>query len=170
MVSKARLDLPEPERPVTTIRRSRGSSSETFFRLWTRAPWTAMVVRAVGLLMALASMEEGELLDVDIASLGKADGQRDLADEAAVGEVLAGGGDTLDAEVALEVVFDLGDGAGFADFAEVVEDGAEEGGDAVGDIAVDGGEGGLDCGAGLLRVQEIGVDGLEEGRVELECL
>src|SRR3954467_4524672 len=45
MVSNARLDLPEPERPVTTMRRSRGSSSETFLRLCTRAPCTAMVVR-----------------------------------------------------------------------------------------------------------------------------
>src|SRR5258708_10894542 len=48
MVSKARLDLPEPERPVTTTRLSRGISSDTFFRLCTRAPCTAMVVRAAG--------------------------------------------------------------------------------------------------------------------------
>ncbi len=34
MVSKARLDLPEPESPVTTINRSRGNSSDTFLRLW----------------------------------------------------------------------------------------------------------------------------------------
>src|SRR5687767_5134205 len=47
MVSKARLDLPDPERPVTTISRSRGISTEMFLRLCTRAPWTAMVVRAV---------------------------------------------------------------------------------------------------------------------------
>lgn len=46
MVSKARLDLPDPESPVTTINRSRGISTEMFLRLWTRAPWTAMVVRA----------------------------------------------------------------------------------------------------------------------------
>src|SRR5580658_7722725 len=38
MVSKASEDLPEPESPVKTIRRSRGSSSETFFRLCSRAP------------------------------------------------------------------------------------------------------------------------------------
>jgi hypothetical protein len=44
-VSKARLDLPEPESPVMTISRSRGISSEMFFRLLTRAPLTAMVVR-----------------------------------------------------------------------------------------------------------------------------
>src|SRR5579883_542649 len=48
MVSNARLDLPEPDRPVTTTRLSRGISSETFLRLWTRAPCTATVVRAAG--------------------------------------------------------------------------------------------------------------------------
>src|SRR5262249_13924851 len=46
MVSNARLDLPEPESPVTTISLSRGISTEMFFRLCTRAPWTATVVRA----------------------------------------------------------------------------------------------------------------------------
>src|SRR5438105_2652289 len=47
MVSNARLDLPEPESPVTTMRLSRGISSEMFLRLCTRAPCTAIVVRAV---------------------------------------------------------------------------------------------------------------------------
>src|SRR5262249_52792002 len=47
MVSKARLDLPEPESPVTTTSLSRGISTEMFFRLWTRAPCTEAVVRAV---------------------------------------------------------------------------------------------------------------------------
>src|SRR5215207_6124704 len=42
MVSNARLDLPEPERPVTTISLSRGSSTLMFRRLWTRAPCTAI--------------------------------------------------------------------------------------------------------------------------------
>src|SRR5206468_8039396 len=46
MVSNARLDLPEPESPVTTMSRSRGISTEMFLRLCTRAPCTAMVVRA----------------------------------------------------------------------------------------------------------------------------
>src|SRR4249920_771354 len=45
MVSNARLDLPEPESPVTTISLSRGISTEMFLRLWTRAPCTATVVR-----------------------------------------------------------------------------------------------------------------------------
>src|ERR1700753_1346324 len=38
MVSKARLDLPEPDSPVITIRASRGSSTETSLRLCSRAP------------------------------------------------------------------------------------------------------------------------------------
>jgi adenine-specific DNA glycosylase len=38
MVSKTREDLPEPETPVTTVRRLCGISSEMFLRLWTRAP------------------------------------------------------------------------------------------------------------------------------------
>src|ERR1700753_944811 len=38
MVSKARLDLPEPDSPVITIRASRGSSRETSLRLCSRAP------------------------------------------------------------------------------------------------------------------------------------
>src|SRR5579863_4075488 len=40
MVSKARLDLPEPDSPVNTIMASRGRSSETSFRLCSRAPRT----------------------------------------------------------------------------------------------------------------------------------
>src|SRR5580700_11665402 len=40
MVSNARLDLPEPDSPVNTIIASRGRSSETSFRLCSRAPRT----------------------------------------------------------------------------------------------------------------------------------
>src|SRR6185437_9426256 len=38
MVSKARLDLPEPDRPVNTVSVSRGISTSTFLRLCSRAP------------------------------------------------------------------------------------------------------------------------------------
>jgi hypothetical protein len=38
MVSNARLDLPEPDRPVKTISASRGRSRETSLRLCSRAP------------------------------------------------------------------------------------------------------------------------------------
>src|SRR5580692_1077327 len=40
MVSKARLDLPEPDSPVNTIRESLGRSSDTSLRLCSRAPRT----------------------------------------------------------------------------------------------------------------------------------
>src|SRR5262245_6723722 len=40
IVSKARLDLPEPESPVKTMRESRGRSSEMSLRLCSRAPRT----------------------------------------------------------------------------------------------------------------------------------
>src|SRR5713226_1673529 len=42
MVSKARDDFPEPEIPVSTTRRSRGSSTVMFLRLCSRAPRTTM--------------------------------------------------------------------------------------------------------------------------------
>src|SRR6185369_10843746 len=42
MVSKAREDLPEPERPVITVNRSRGMSTLMFLRLCWRAPLTLM--------------------------------------------------------------------------------------------------------------------------------
>jgi len=44
MVSKARDDLPEPERPVTTVRVLRGMETETSRRLCWRAPRTLMCV------------------------------------------------------------------------------------------------------------------------------
>src|SRR5579862_3291427 len=116
MVSKARLDLPEPESPVTTIRRSRGSSSDTFLRLCTRAPCTAMVVRAAGLAFCLAlpgightlSAEERQFVDGDVAPFSEPDGERRFADDPLVGQVFAGAADTFDAEGALEVVIDFG--------------------------------------------------------------
>src|SRR5690606_38454605 len=47
MVSKAREDLPEPDRPVMTISRSRGRSRSMFLRLWVRAPRMRMVSIAI---------------------------------------------------------------------------------------------------------------------------
>src|SRR5918992_740116 len=46
MVSKARLDLPEPESPVITISASRGSSTSMPLRLCSRAP--EMTMRSEG--------------------------------------------------------------------------------------------------------------------------
>src|SRR5581483_9686570 len=104
MVSNARLDLPEPERPVTTIRAPRGSSRETFFRLCTRAPWTAMVVRAAGLagfelvgIGRFGSAEESHLVDGDGAAPGEAEGDGSFADEAEIGEIFAGESDAFQA-------------------------------------------------------------------------
>src|SRR6185312_3159378 len=47
MVSKARDDLPDPDRPVMTMSLSRGRSTSTLARLWVRAPRTRMVSRAM---------------------------------------------------------------------------------------------------------------------------
>src|SRR5829696_6009643 len=44
MVSKARLDLPDPDRPVMTVRLSRGISTSIPLRLCSRAPRTEMWV------------------------------------------------------------------------------------------------------------------------------
>src|SRR6185369_6572631 len=47
MVSNARLDLPEPESPVTTVKRLRGNSTLTSFRLCCRAPRTVIFSIAI---------------------------------------------------------------------------------------------------------------------------
>ena len=78
MVSNARLDLPEPESPVMTIRLSRGISSEMFFRLCTRAPCTAIVVRGAAFTAPLFPFrwtlreEAIEKLEADIAAIAQA--------------------------------------------------------------------------------------------------
>src|SRR5258708_3476873 len=113
MVSKARLDLPDPERPVTTISLSRGISGDTFLRLCTRALWTPIVVRAA-VLLDIARMDEGQFLDRHIASFGELNGGGDFADELAVGEVFAGCGHAADVVRASEVGLDLRSGTCFA--------------------------------------------------------
>src|SRR5229473_4816036 len=99
MVSKAKLDLPEPERPVTTTSLSRGISTDMFFRLCTRAPCTAMVVRAAALRVAGAvlaailpfpQIDERLFLHHDVAHPCELHGCRSLANESVVGQVLAG--------------------------------------------------------------------------------
>src|SRR5437867_3221692 len=111
MVSKARLDLPEPDNPVTTMSLSRGISTVMFFRLCTRAPCTAIVVRTAGLaagtvlvaILRFPHVNERLLLHQDVASLGEMDGRRNLADEPLVGQVLASRRDSLHVEIPLEV-------------------------------------------------------------------
>src|SRR6185369_6845526 len=122
MVSNARLDLPDPDSPVTTTRRSRGISTEMFLRLWTRAPCTATVVRAAAFgaffgfcfpavleaIPRLSRVEEGDFLHLDVAPLRELDRRGRLADQALVREVLAGRGHVAHVEVPLEMVLDLG--------------------------------------------------------------
>src|SRR5271167_540502 len=43
MVSNAKEDLPEPDRPVITVSESRGTTTSTFLRLCSRAPRTWML-------------------------------------------------------------------------------------------------------------------------------
>src|SRR5262249_12069009 len=49
MVSKASDDLPEPLRPVITVKVLRGISTEMFFRLCWRAPRTVILLIAMNL-------------------------------------------------------------------------------------------------------------------------
>src|SRR5262249_40670743 len=155
MVSNARLDLPEPDSPVTTMRRSRGISTVMFLRLCTRAPCTATVVRAAALGAPLVSPlgcgaaaraaffrffltaelvailwfprgKEGQFLHVHVALLGEADRSGGLADEALVGEVLASRGHAAHVEVSFEVVLDLAARPRFAHFAQMVHDRPEQ--------------------------------------------
>src|SRR5688572_15746343 len=155
MVSNARLDLPDPDRPVTTTRLSRGTSTEMFFRLWTRAPCTAIVVRGSvrgfrtsarlrpsrpgdrsEAIARSRSMEESELLHVHVAPLRQTRGRRGLADEPPVGQVFARGRHPLDADMAREVRLDLAARPGIAGFAQIVDHGGEDRGRAVGDVRI----------------------------------
>src|SRR5207247_723019 len=126
MVSKARLDLPEPDSPVTTMSLSRGISTEMFLRLCTRAPCTAMVVRAAALavlevIRRFLSEHERQLLHQDVALPGELNGRRGLADETLAGQVLARRRHPVHVEVAFEVGLDLGRRPRFAHLAQVIE-------------------------------------------------
>src|SRR5436190_19231544 len=132
MVSNARLDLPEPDSPVTTTRRSRGISTEMFLRLWTRAPCTAMVVRAAAAGLRFAPdlelirwfsgvEEEGDFLQLNIAALRELDRRGRLTDEALVSQVLARRRHAAHIEVARDVVLDLCARSRFTDFAQVID-------------------------------------------------
>src|ERR671920_799103 len=58
MVSKASEDLPEPESPVMTVRRSRGISTLMSFRLCWRAPRTVM--RSIAIAYKTSARATGE--------------------------------------------------------------------------------------------------------------
>src|SRR6185503_4378560 len=98
MVSKARLDLPEPERPVTTTRLSRGISTVMFLRLCTRAPCTATVSRGAAFFTVFFAVflegigrvqriEECQLLHVYVAPFGEPHGHGGFDEDALVREV-----------------------------------------------------------------------------------
>src|SRR5262249_42236124 len=101
-----------------------------FLRLCTRAPCTAMVVRAVAsdvvclaagaiaaprdlrltleAIRAAPDREKTQPRHVDIALLGELTGRGRLADYALVGQVLAGRRDPAEIEMPLEMRLDLG--------------------------------------------------------------
>src|SRR5262245_56783084 len=144
MVSKARLDFPEPDSPVITTRLSRGISTETFLRLWTRAPWTATEVRTAGrrglvVLLPIGQVrreEERELLDVDGAPHRQPRGNRRLANQAAVGKILARRQRPFETDVLLEVILDLLARTGLARLAEVLDNRRKQPRRVEGDVAV----------------------------------
>src|SRR5690242_17856349 len=134
-----------------------------------------MVVRAEGLAAAglalpgigsIRPAEKCRLADADVAAPGQADGQLRLADEALVGEILARAGDAFDAEIALEVVLDFGNGARFTGLRQVLDDGREDRGGALAEVLVDGRESGLHGRPGLTGVEEAGVDEPEKSRIQ----
>ena len=128
--------MPDPDRPVTTIRLSRGISTEMFLRLWTRAPCTAIVVRGGGLRFQsrlavrchrwLLEIEERQLLHVDVAPLGQLTGVDALPISPWSARYSHAVVTPLDVEVPLEVVLDLAARARFADLAQMVEDRREQ--------------------------------------------
>lgn len=56
MVSKAKLDFPDPDSPVNTISEFRGSSTEMFFRLCSLAPLTINLFACAVLLLAALTL------------------------------------------------------------------------------------------------------------------
>src|ERR1700716_1113034 len=75
MVSKASDDLPEPDSPVNTTRRSRGISRSTFLRLCSRAPRIVIARMAEPALCwrfaLITSSISGDSRRVDRAALGR---------------------------------------------------------------------------------------------------
>src|SRR5215831_4593510 len=180
MVSKARLDLPDPESPVTTTSLSRGISTEMFLRLCTRAPCTEMLVRAfvaagtetLGLELTgrFLQIEKRELLHENVAPPGKLNRGRRFPYELLVGQVLAGSRHSVNIEVALEVILDFRRRARFADFAEVVDHGSEQSHGALLYIRVDGVQSSLNILTCFVVIEKIGVNCFEERWVQFHRL
>src|SRR4026207_2339924 len=162
MVSNARLDLPDPDKPVITTSLSRGISREMFLRLCTRAPCTAMVVRAaggegLGFFMGAtawtaslsrprsggADIDERQLLHLDVALLRQADGRGDPAAPPPICKVLAGGRHSRHAVFACEVRFNLARGTHVPHLGQIIEHRREEYRRTLRDVRIDGIQRGL---------------------------
>src|SRR5262249_34846289 len=103
-----------------------------FLRLWTRAPCTAIVVRAVvgraafpfrstvplEAIVRLLQVIEGEFLHLDVALLREVGGRGCFTKKALVRQVLAGDGCTAHLKVPFEMGVDLGARLGFTDFTQ----------------------------------------------------
>src|SRR5690242_11484946 len=110
-----------------------------FLRLWTRAPCTAIVVRAVPSRVFLlvrftvnrsstcvgVPEDERQLLHLDVAPLRQLHGYRRLPDNSLIGKVLAGRGHVGNVVMTFEVVSDVSGRARFAHLAQMIQDQAE---------------------------------------------
>src|ERR1700683_1218010 len=95
-----------------TISLSRGISSDIFLRLCTRAPCTAIVLRAAGLALlelirCFSEIDKRQFLDADIALLRDSDRLSDLTNQSLICKIFARGRATSDVEVPLEPGLDL---------------------------------------------------------------
>src|SRR5262245_97879 len=86
-VSKASDDFPDPLTPVTTMSLSRGISTSTFFRLFSRAPRISIVVRIGASSTGVEHI--GGLFDALDAALRQLERRRDLFDQPFLLEPLA---------------------------------------------------------------------------------
>src|SRR5215469_4638476 len=149
-----------------------------FLRLCTRAPCTAMVVRASGFgadlalpgITSVRSAEKSQLMHFRIAPFGQPNGKWRLPDQPLVGEVFASNRHTCKAEIALKVIFNLRGRSGFPNFGKVLDGRSEYDGRALAEVFFDGGECSEDRRPAFLAVQHVRVNDLEKRRVELAGL
>src|SRR5690242_7914069 len=116
------------------------------------------------------AVEKREFIHVDIALPGEPNRERSLSEQPVVRKIFAHTRDTPNAEITAEVIVDFGRGTRFADFLKVIDYQSEQFRSAIGKIIVDGGKRLLYPFGGLFVVQQIGVDELEEGRVQFGSL
>src|SRR5215475_7135620 len=164
------------ERPVTSTGVSRGISREIFFRLCTRAPRTAIVVRGAARagisegIAALFHVNERELLYFDIALLREMRRYRDFADNFLVHEILARQRDSFDPEVSSEVIFDLDARPRFAGLAQMINHGTEQRACAARHVVFNRLERGLNGFLRFFRIEQVRVNRFEETWIHLDCL